>query len=131
MVSNPDVTNGPVAQGDAIGPGLFGSLSGATGIKRGHLILIAVAAFVVVVVALGVGIGVFTSMSRQTQSYKDGFSAGGAVYAADASAQLGAQQACKVTELRGPDHGGLPSGANAAQWIDGCVAAFNSAQGGN
>jgi hypothetical protein len=87
-------------------------------------------ALVVVVVVIGVGLVIFSSMSRESQSYKDGFSVGGAVYASDASAELVAQQACKATELRGPSHGGLPSGANATQWLKGCVDAFNSAQGG-
>jgi hypothetical protein len=86
---------------------------------------------VALVIAIGVGLIVFSSMSRQSQSYKDGFSVGGAVYASDSTAELGAQQACQVAELRGPKNGGLPRGANGAQWIAGCVAAFISAQGGN
>jgi hypothetical protein len=85
---------------------------------------------VLVGVVVAIGLVLFSSISHQSQSYKDGYSVGGAVYAADASAQLGARQACKETELRGPHHGGLPSGANATQWIDGCVAAFALAQGG-
>jgi hypothetical protein len=129
-VINPDRTDGPLAQGDPIGPGIFRSFSRASGTKWRQMVVFVIAC-VVVVVAVGVGLLVFSSMSRQSQSYKDGFSVGGAVYASDSGAELGAQQACKVTELRGPDHGGLPSGANAAQWIAGCVAAFNSAQSGN
>jgi hypothetical protein len=93
--------------------------------------LLLAAGIVVVVVIFVIGLVLFSSISRQSQSYKDGFSVGGAVYAADASAQLGAQQACKATELRGPHHGGLPHGDNAEQWQQGCIAAFASAQGGN
>jgi threonine/homoserine/homoserine lactone efflux protein len=117
--------------GDPIGPGLFANLRHASGTKRGRQALLLAAGIVVVVVVLVIGLVVFSSISRQSQSYKDGFSVGGAVYAADAAAQLGAQQACKNTEVRGPHHGGLPSGDNAAQWQKGCVAAFASAQGGN
>lgn len=92
--------------------------------------MVLAAGVVVVIVILTIGLVVFSSISRQSQSYKDGFSVGGAVYAAD-SAQLGARQACMKTELRGPNHGGLPSGDSAAQWQKGCVAAFASAQSGN
>ena len=94
--------------------------------------LVVILAVVVVVVALVVSLSLllFSSTSRQSQSYKDGYSVGGAVYAADGKAQLGAQQACTATELRGPHHGGLPAGANATQWLKGCVAAFALAQGG-
>jgi hypothetical protein len=70
-------------------------------------------------------------MSEQPQSYKDGFSAGGAVYASDAAAELGGQQACEAAEIRTPRHEGLPAGVDAAQWLAGCIAAFNSAQGGD
>jgi hypothetical protein len=120
-----------VTQGDPIGPGFFRSFTQAFGKKRKRQTLIVVVVSVVVVVVLGVGLAVFSSMSRQTQSYKDGFSAGGAVYAADSTAQLGARQACAATERISPKYGGLPSGENAAQWLKGCVAAFESAQDGN
>jgi hypothetical protein len=133
MVSETESTDGPYG-GDPIGPGLFASLRRASGTKRGRqALLIGAGIFVVVVIAvvLAIGLVVFSSMSRQSQSYKDGFSVGGAVYAADATAQLDAQQACKKTELKGPHHGGLPAGDNAAQWQKGCVASFASAQSGN
>jgi hypothetical protein len=118
-------------QGDPVGPGLFATLRRVAGTKRGRQALLLAAGIVVVVVILTIGLVVFSSMSRESQSYKDGFSVGGAVYAADSAAQLDAQQACKNTEIRGPHHGGLPSGDDAAQWQKGCVAAFASAQGGN
>jgi hypothetical protein len=130
MVTEPQSTDPPY-EGDPIGPGLFTSLRRASGTKRGRNALLLAAGIVVVVVIFVIGLVLFSSISRQSQSYKDGFSVGGAVYAADASAQLGAQQACKATELRGPHHGGLPHGDNAEQWQQGCIAAFASAQGGN
>jgi hypothetical protein len=118
-------------EGDPIGPGLFHTLRQWAESKRGGYAVILAVTIVIVGVIVAIGFVLFSSMSHQSQSYKDGYSVGGAVYAADSSAQLGAQQACMKTELRGPHHGGLPSGANAAQWIHGCVAAFASAQGGN
>jgi hypothetical protein len=117
-------------EGDPIGPGLFTSLRRVSGTKRGRNGLLLTAGAVVVVVMFVIWLVIFSTMSRHSQSYKDGYSVGGGVYAADV-AQLDPQQACKTTELRGPHHGGLPSGDNAKQWQQGCVAAFASAQGDN
>jgi hypothetical protein len=117
--------------GDPIGPGFFHSLRRSSGTNRGRHALILAVGVVIVGVIIAIGLVLTSSISRQSQSYKDGYSVGGAVYAADGSAQLGARQACKKTELRGPHHGGLPSGANATQWLNGCTDAFASAQGGN
>ena len=130
MVSETQSTDGP-KEGDPIGPGFFLSLRRASGTKGGRYAVILAAGIVVVIVILAIGLVVFSSMSQQSQSYKDGFSVGGAVYAADSTAQLGAHAACTKTERQGPHHGGLPAGANATQWIQGCVAAFASAQSGN
>ncbi len=124
-------SEGAAYGGDPIGPGLFHSIRRASGTKRGRNALILAVGLVIVVVIIVIGLVLFSSMSRQSQSYKDGYSVGGAVYAADSTAQLGANAACTQTERRGPHHGGLPTGANATQWIQGCVAAFASAQGGN
>ncbi|HEY1652239.1 MAG TPA: hypothetical protein VGG09_10190 [Acidimicrobiales bacterium] len=129
-MTEPQSTDAPY-EGDPIGPGFFTSLRRASGTKRGRRALLLAVATAVVVVILAIGLVLFSSISRESQSYKDGFSVGGAVYAADASAQLGAEQACQATEIRGPHHGGLPSGDNAQQWRQGCVAAFASAQSGN
>ncbi len=130
MVTEAQSMDGPQG-GDPIGPGLRTSLRRVWGTRRGRQALALAAGIVVVVVVLTIGLVVFSSISRESQSYKDGFSVGGAVYAADSPAQLGAQQACTNTELRGPHHGGLPSGDNPVQWQKGCVAAFASAQSGN
>jgi hypothetical protein len=117
--------------GDPIGPGFFRTLRRSSGTKRGRHALILAVGLLVVGVVIATGLVLFSSMSRQSQSYKDGYSVGGAVYAADGSAQLDAREACTKTELRGPHHGGLPSGANATQWLRGCTEAFASAQNGN
>jgi hypothetical protein len=130
MVTEPQSTDAPYG-GDPIGPGLFTSLRRAWGTKRGRRALLVGVGIVVVVVILALGLVLFSSISQESQSYRDGFSVGGAVYAADATAQLGAAQACEATEVRGAHRGGLPSGDNAEQWRQGCVAAFASAQSGN
>jgi hypothetical protein len=86
---------------------------------------------IVVSVVIVVGLVIFSSMSRESQSYRDGYSIGGAVYASDAYVQVDAQQACKKAELHGPEQGGLPSGDDQTQWLKGCVAAFATAQSDN
>jgi threonine/homoserine/homoserine lactone efflux protein len=130
MVPEGQSTDTPYG-GDPIGPGLFTSLRRVSGTKRGRSALLLAVGILVILVLFTIGLVIFSSISSESQSYKDGFSVGGAVYAADAAAQLDAQQACEATELRGPHHGGLPSGDNAEQWRQGCVAAFASAQADN
>jgi len=129
MVNDVQREDGTYA-GDPIRPGFFTILLRAPGPKRRRNVLILAAVVVVVALVVSLGLLLFPSMSRQSQSYKDGYSVGGAVYAADGMAELGAQQACRTTELRGPQHGGLPAGDNATQWMKGCVASFALAQGG-
>jgi hypothetical protein len=130
MVSDVQRGDGTYA-GDPIRPGFFSTLLRTPGTARRRLLWIVTVVVVVVALAVSLSLLLFPSMSRQSQSYKDGYSVGGAVYAADGMAELGAQQACKTTELRGPHHGGLPAGANATQWLKGCVASFALAQGGS
>ena len=130
MVTERQSTDAPY-EGDPIGPGLLTSLRRISGTRRGRNSILLAAGVVVVVVLFVIGLVVYSAMSSESQSYKDGYSVGGAVYAADAAAQLDAQQACKASELRGPHQGGLRSGDNAEQWQQGCVAAFVSAQSDN
>jgi hypothetical protein len=130
MVSEAQPADGAYG-GDPIGPGFFASLRHASRTRRGRQVLI-----LAVVLVIVVGIAVFSfvhfsSLSHESQSYKNGYTAGGAVYAADGSAELAPRPACTKAELRGPHHGGLPSGANASQWLKGCVDAFELAQSGN
>jgi hypothetical protein len=130
MVGN-SPTASPITQGDPIRPGILQHLTRAWGSKSGRRALVSAAGLLIVLVIIGIGLVVFSSISRESQSYKDGFSAGGAVYASDSVTQQGAQQACTTTELRGARHGGLPVGDNATQWMKGCVDAFKTAEGGN
>ncbi len=117
--------------GDPIGPGFFRTLSKVWGTKLGRRTIVVGVGLFIVSVIIVIGLVVFSDVSRQSQSYRDGYSVGGAAYAADAYAQRDAQQACQKTELSGPEHGGLPVGDDPAQWLKGCVAAFASAQSGN
>jgi hypothetical protein len=117
--------------GDPIGPGFFVTVSKAWGTKLGRRTIVLGVSLLVLSVIIVIGLVVFSNVSRQSQSYRDGYSVGGAAYAADAYVQLDAQQACKKAELSGPAHGGLPAGDDPTQWLKGCVAAFASAQSGN
>jgi hypothetical protein len=117
--------------GDPIGPGFFHTVRQVWGSKTGRRTVVIGTGLLVVAVIIVVGLVVFSSESRESQSYRDGYSVGGAVYASDAYVQADAQQACKKTELRGPNHGGLPVGDDPTQWLKGCVGAFATAQAGN
>lgn len=88
------------------------------------------AAVVTVLVVVGVAALMFASLSGESQSYKDGYSAGGNVYAAD-STQTAPTDACQVAARRSPADGGPAVGDNVSQWVAGCVAAFNASQGDN
>jgi hypothetical protein len=114
--------------GDPVVPGVIRTIRATAGGRRALMLVVALVLISVIIV---VGLVLFSSMARKSQSYKDGFSVGGNVYAADATAQLGARAACTKTERKAPLQGGLPVGDSPTQWITGCVAAFESAQGGN
>jgi hypothetical protein len=117
--------------GDPKGPGFFRTVHQAWETKMGRRTIVVGVGLIIVSVVIVIGLVIFSSMSRESQSYRDGYSIGGAVYASDASAQADAQQACKKAVLEGPEQGGLPSGDDQTQWLKGCVAAFASAQSGN
>jgi hypothetical protein len=129
MISEPE-SDAPY-EGDPIGPGLFTGLRRISATKRGRNALLLVVGIVGVIVIFVIGLVIFSAMSSESQSYKDGYSVGGAVYAADGVAELDAQQACQGAERRGSHQGGLPPADNAEQWQQGCVAGFGAAQSDN
>jgi len=99
--------------------------------KAGRHILIILVGVVVVALTVGFATVMFHSLTGESRSYRDGFSAGGDVYTSDSVLQADAQQACRTAERGGPGAGGPPSGDNSAQWLKGCIDAFNEAQSGN
>jgi hypothetical protein len=129
MVDDTQQTMRPA--GDPIGPGLFRTVRQIWGTKMGRRTIVVGVGLILVSVVIVIGLVIFSSMSRESQSYRDGYSVGGAVYGSDAAAQADAQPACKTAELKDPEQGGLPSGDDQTQWLKGCVAAFASAQSGN
>jgi hypothetical protein len=80
------------------------------------------------VVAIVIVASLFASLADESQSYKDGYSAGGAAYTAYGQSNFSSEQACR-DEAIGLD--GRPAHDNLAQWVQGCVAGFNLAQSDN
>ncbi len=82
-------------------------------------------------IALAVVVALFASLAGESQSYRDGYSAGGAAYtayAAYSNTNVTGEQACKDEES-GPN--GRPPHDDPAQWVKGCVDSFNLAQSDN
>jgi hypothetical protein len=83
---------------------------------------------IIAVVTIAVVASLFASLAGESQSYKDGYSAGGTAYSAYGASNVPSEQACRDEEA-GP--GGRPAHDNPGQWIQGCVAGFNLAQSDN
>jgi hypothetical protein len=126
MLSDTHADKGGSAARNAVGSGLARRLRRAWRTEKGRRRLIYLMGLVVVVTIIGLGGVEFSSLSSQSQSYRDGYSAGGSAFASYGSES--AQQACKTTELLGPRLGGIPAGNNPSQWFQGCVAGFDAAQ---
>lgn len=121
------------AGGDPIRPGLVRTLlsSGKTGSGRRSLWLLAGAtAVLTLAVAIAVAVVLFASLSRESASYRDGYTVGGSVYASD-SAESNATTACTAAEHEPVAVDGMPKGNVPSQWVKGCVAGFEAAQSGN
>jgi threonine/homoserine/homoserine lactone efflux protein len=108
-----------------------GALRRAWATEKGRRRILGTLAVVVVVIGVVVTASLFASLAGESQSFRDGYSAGGSAYTAYAAyseTNITAEQACR-NEATGP--GGRPPRDDPAQWIDGCVAAFNLAQSDN
>jgi hypothetical protein len=126
MVDDTQQTTRP--PGDPIGPGFFRTAKRVWGTRMGRRTIIVGVGLFILSVLIVVGLVIFSATSRQSQSYRDGYSIGGDVYGSDAYAQANAQQACKKAEVRGPGQEGVPLGDDPTQWLKGCRAAFAAAQ---
>jgi len=124
MASNAPAGNGPSRLAVPAGWGFSRSLSRAWASETGRRRLILLAAVIVISVIVGLLALQFASLSGESQSYRDGYSAGETAYGLYSSES--AQQACKTMELRGSGLGGLGRGDNPTQWAQGCIASFNA-----
>jgi len=130
MVSDARAETSPSATGNLVGRWIAGRLRRAWATESGRRRLGFLVGSVVVAAMIGLGAMMFSSMSGRSQSYRDGYSEG--TYAYGVYSAEGALQACRTTELRrGSAFGGLPSGDNSTEWLQGCIAAFNAAQSDN
>lgn len=130
MIGDPEA-NGPVSTKVSVGAWMAGHLRRAWATKRGRRSIVISAGAFIAVIALVVVVLLFASLADESQSFRDGYSAGGSAYtsyAAYSSGNVTPDQAC-TEEESGP--GGRPPHDNSAQWIQGCVAAFDLAESGN
>jgi hypothetical protein len=133
--TNPAGPNTPVGPRNPVGPktpvgqAFTRSLGRAWDSETGRRRLLFLAGVIVVIVIIGLGALMFSSLSGETQSYRDGYSSGETAYGLYGSTS--AQQACKLVEQHGSGLGGLGRGDNPAQWLKGCVASFNATQADN
>ena len=121
MGGDPGTGSGTITS-DPVGAGLDGRL-------RRWIVISVVTA--VAIIAVAIAVSLFASLAGESQSFRDGYSAGGSAYTAYAEysqTNITSEQACR-DEGSGP--GSRPSHDNAAQWIQGCVAGFNLAQSDN
>lgn len=116
--------------GRTAGTGISGRLRRAWETERGRRVIFYLVILVVALVVFVGGAVMFSSLSSESQSYKDGYSSGGTAFTAD-RAQEGAQQACQTIQYHSPADGGIPRGDDATQWLQGCISAFNNAEGDN
>lgn len=130
MIGDPE-PNGPVTMNASVGSRMAGRLRRAWATPRGRRLIVIAAGSFIAVITLVIVVVLFASLADESQSFRDGYSAGGSAYtsyAAYSSGNVTAEQAC-TDEESGP--GGRPSRDNSAQWIQGCVDAFNLAESGN
>lgn len=112
----------------ALGAGLARTLRRAWATEKGRRRIVISTVLVVAVVVIAVVASLFASLAGESQAYRDGYSAGGSAYTAYADSKVTAKQACTDEEV-GP--GGRPAHDNPAQWVQGCVDAFDLAESDN
>jgi hypothetical protein len=115
--------------GGKTGTGFADRLRRAWSTDRGRRRIVVTVGLVIAVVVIAVVASLFAALAGETQSYRDGYSAGGTAYSAyGATTNSSAEQSCQ-NEAAGPN--GTPHFDNRAEWIQGCVDGFNTAQSGN
>jgi hypothetical protein len=130
MVGDPEPDGGTTATASPWA-GLAAGLRRGWATEKGRRRIVVSVGAVIVVITLAVVVSLFASLAGESQSYRDGYSAGGSAYtaySASTDANITSEEACRDEET-GP--GGRPPHDNSAQWIQGCVDAFNLAQSDN
>ncbi len=130
MVGDPDPAGGATAT-VPFAAGLVGSIQRAWATHKGRRRIVVSAVVAIAVISTAIAVSLFASLAGESQSYRDGYSAGGpayTAYAAYSGTNITSEQACRDEET-GP--GGRPTRDDPAQWIRGCVDAFNLAESDN
>jgi hypothetical protein len=127
MVSDPEPDGHSIGR-TTVWAGLSQWLRRNWATDKGRRRIVISTGLVIAVVVIAIVASLFASLAGESQSFRDGYSAGGAAYAAYGESNLGSEQACRDEEL-GP--GGRPIHDSPAQWVQGCVAGFNFAQSVN
>jgi hypothetical protein len=94
--------------------------------KRRRMVVAAIVIGAAVLIT--VVISLFASLAGESQSFRDGYSAGGTAYSAYAEAGITSDQACR-DEAAEPRV--RPVHDDPAQWVQGCADAFNLAASDN
>ena len=127
MVGDPEPVDDATANA-SLGARLGGAFRRGWATEKGRRRIVVSAVAVIAVVVLVVVVSLFASLAGESQSFRDGYSAGGTAYAAYQDSNITAEQACQDEEAV---PGVRPVHDDIAQWIQGCVAAFNFAQSDN
>jgi hypothetical protein len=127
MTSDPEPEGHPTAT-TTVGAGLSRALRRAWATEKGRRRIVVSTVLVVAIVGIAVVASLFASLAGESQAYRDGYSAGGTAYTAYADSRVTAEQACRDEEAR---PGVRPAHDNPAQWVQGCVDAFNLAESDN
>lgn len=90
--------------------------------------LVIATAVVVGALVLVVVVSLFASLAGETQSYRDGYAAGGTAFTAYADAHITPSEACRDVAAEPQSR---PAHDNLAQWVQGCADAFSLAASDN
>jgi predicted cobalt transporter CbtA len=127
MVGDPEPADGATANA-SLGARAAGSFRRGWATEKGRRRIVVSAGTVIAIVTIAIVVSLFASLAGESQSYRDGYSAGGTAYAAYQDSNITPEQACQ-DEAAVP--GVRPVHDDAAQWIQGCVDGFNFAQSDN
>lgn len=123
----------PQSEGRLIGSATFSTwlsetLRRAWANERSRRRMVMITGLVVAVVAITVVASLFASLAGESQSYRDGYSAGGSAYSAYSDSNITPEQACRDKENQ---PGIRPPHDNPGQWVTGCIDAFDLARSDN
>jgi hypothetical protein len=112
----------------SLGAKLMQGLRRAWAVEKTRRRMVITLGSIVGVIVIVVVVSLFASLAGESQSFRDGYSAGGTAYTAYADAKITSVQACRDVEA---EPGGRPAHDDPSQWVQGCADAFNLAASDN